>query len=123
MRITKVLNQKRSGRWENVHDGQWFTEVPLDVVANYIMITVESLQGSSFKEGFHEIEVYTGNSMSFQNHFIKRFCADFSCENSKILMLTSPSGRSSIFQSQKVRDFYRVHCFSYRNQDLWVQCL
>ena len=72
MHIVQVLNQRRGARWETSHDGQWFTEVPMDVVSNNILITVESLYGS-FKEGFHEIEVYTGNSMFFQNHFVRLY--------------------------------------------------
>ena len=77
MHIVQVLNQRRGARWETSHDGQWFTEVLMDVVSNNILITVESLYGS-FKEGFHEIEVYTGNSMFFQNHLIQYICTDFS---------------------------------------------
>ena len=61
----QVPIQRRTSRWETVHEGQWFTEVPLDVVSENIIITVESLHDQSFKEGFHEIEVYTGNSMCF----------------------------------------------------------
>ena len=61
----KVPIQRRTSRWETVHEGQWFTEVPLDVVSENIIITVESLHDQSFKEGFHEIEVYTGNSKCF----------------------------------------------------------
>ena len=83
----QVPIQRRSSRWETVHEGQWFTEVPLDVVSKNIIITVESLHGQSFKEGFHEIEVYTGNSMYFFSKQIHRSISvkSYDLENSSSL--------------------------------------
>ncbi len=45
------------------YDGQWFDEFTLDVHTDTVNMTlVDSYSGGLFKEGFVEVELYTGKS-------------------------------------------------------------